>query len=47
MERMDFIAKKRGCLKKGGEPDYEKAARQILDDYRSGRLGRISLERVQ
>lgn len=44
--RMELIARKRGCLKKGNEPDYEKAARVILDDYRSGRLGRMTLERV-
>ena len=38
------IAKNRGCLKKGGEPDTEKAALLLLDDFRSGRLGRMSLE---
>ena len=40
------IARIRGCIKKGGEPDYEKAARLLLEDFRSGRLGRISLETV-
>ena len=38
------IALKRGCLKKGGEADTEKAARILLDDFRSGRLGRFTLE---
>ena len=38
------IAKNRGCLKKGGEPDTEKAALPLLYDFRSGRLGRMSLE---
>lgn len=38
------IARKRGCLKKGGEADYERTARIILEDFRSGRLGRITLE---
>ena len=40
------IAKKRGCLLKGrgGEPDLEKAAMIFLTEYRSGKLGRISLE---
>jgi ribosome biogenesis GTPase A len=38
------IAGKRGYLRKGGTPDYEKAARILLQDYRSGRLGRVSLE---
>ncbi len=46
MERMDWVANRRGCLKKGGEPDYEKTARAILDDFRSGRLGKITLERA-
>lgn len=41
---MEQIAEKRGCLKKGGMVDYEKTALIIMDDYRSGRLGRITLE---
>ena len=43
---LEHIAKVRGCLKKGGEPDLEKAAGLLLDDFRAGRLGRISLEAV-
>ena len=42
---MDIVAMKRGCLKKGGVSDYEKVANIILDDFRSGRLGKVSLER--
>ena len=38
------IARARGCLKKGGEPDYSKAAAILIEDFRSGRLGRITLE---
>lgn len=38
------IAESRGCLLKGGEPDYRKAASILLDDFRSGKLGRITLE---
>jgi ribosome biogenesis GTPase A len=43
---IEAIAKKRGCLLKGrgGELDLEKAAMILLTDYRSGKLGRISLE---
>ena len=43
---LDAIAKRRGCLRKGngGELDREKAARILLADYRSGTLGRTSLE---
>ena len=39
------IAMARNCLKKGGEADSEKASKLLLDDFRSGRLGRISLEK--
>ena len=38
------IAKKRGCLLKGEELNMEKAASLFLDDFRGGRLGRITLE---
>ncbi len=41
---LEQIAKVRGCLAKGKEYDYGKAAALFLDDYRSGRLGRITLE---
>ncbi len=43
---VEAVAKKRGCFIKGhsGEPDLEKAAMIFLTDYRSGKLGRISLE---
>ncbi len=38
------IAENRGCLKKGGEPDTAKAAGILLEEFRSGKLGRITLE---
>ena len=38
------IAKNRHCLLKGSELDVDKAARLLLDDFRNGRLGRITLE---
>jgi ribosome biogenesis GTPase A len=44
VELLDEIGKKRGCLLRGGEVDWEKAAEIILSDLRSGRLGKISLE---
>ena len=43
-EILQLIAKSRGCLKKGEELDTEKAAYLLMDDFRAGRLGRISLE---
>ena len=46
---LEAVARKRGCLLKGrgGELDLEKAAMLLLTDYRSGSLGRISLETPQ
>jgi ribosome biogenesis GTPase A len=43
---LEAVARKRGCLRKGhgGELDLEKAAIVLLTDYRSGAMGRISLE---
>ena len=38
------IAKARGCLRKGEELDIDKASQILLDDYRSGRIGKITLE---
>jgi ribosome biogenesis GTPase A len=38
------VAKRRGYVLRGGAPDLEKAALMLLQDYRSGALGRISLE---
>ena len=41
---LEAVAKRRGCLVKGGGLDLEKAALILLDDYRSGAMGRVSLE---
>jgi ribosome biogenesis GTPase A len=41
---IEAIARKRGYLLKGGRIDYEKAGNALVHDYRSGALGRISLE---
>ena len=38
------IAEARSCVTKGGEPDLSRAALFFLDDFRSGRLGKITLE---
>lgn len=38
------IGKSRGCLIKGGEIDTRKAADIFLDDFRAGKIGRITLE---
>lgn len=41
---LENIARSRNCLLKGGEADREKAALLLLDDFRNGRLGRLTLE---
>ncbi len=43
---LEQTALKRGCLRKGGVADIERACALVLDDFRGGRLGRISLDRV-
>lgn len=47
LEIMEEIARKRGCLIRGGEIDYTKVANIILDEFRKGIIGRISLERPE
>ncbi len=44
VQLLEQIAEKRGCLKKGGGPDKDRAALILLDDFRNCRLGRITLE---
>ena len=39
------IAKNRNCVSKGMELDYSKAANLLIDEFRDGTLGRITLER--
>ena len=46
-EVMDEIGKKRGCLVRGGEVDYTKVANIVLDEFRSGKIGNITLEEVK
>ena len=43
-ETLTSIAKVRGCLAKGESYDLKKAAELVLDDYRSGKLGRMTME---
>ncbi|WP_169922834.1 ribosome biogenesis GTPase YlqF [Ezakiella peruensis] len=43
---LEDIGRARGTLLRGGEIDYSRAGQILLQDFRSGKLGRISLERV-
>ena len=45
LEVLERIAERRKCLAKGGEYDYAKTAAMFMDDFRNGRIGRISLEK--
>lgn len=42
---LEKIAIKRGCIKKGNEINIDKAADILIDEFRSGKIGKISLER--
>lgn len=46
-ECLKDIAESRHCLVRGSELDTEKAASILLDDFRGGKLGRITLERPE
>ncbi|MCH5190919.1 MAG: ribosome biogenesis GTPase YlqF [Oscillospiraceae bacterium] len=46
-ELLEMIGKKRGMIIKGGEIDTQRASVMLLDEYRAGKLGTISLERPE
>lgn len=43
---LNAIAKKRGCIVKGGEIDLERVSKLLIMDFRNGKLGKICLERL-
>lgn len=45
LQIMYQIAEVRGCKLKGNQPDLDKTSKIVLDDFRSGKLGRITLDR--
>lgn len=47
IEIMNYIGEKRGAIEKGNNIDLEKTAKIILEDFRTGNLGKITLEKVQ
>ena len=46
-EIMLEIGRKRGAIISGGQIDEEKTARIILDEFKNGKIGRITLERCK
>lgn len=45
LENMENMAVKRGCILPGKRIDYERIGRLVLDEFRSAKIGRITLER--
>lgn len=45
VEILKQIAENRKCISKGNELDYSKAAALLIDEFRSGKLGKITIER--
>ena len=43
-ELLDAAARKRGYLVRGGDVDLDRMAAALLDEFRGGKLGRVSLE---
>ena len=44
---LEGVCEKRGFLLRGGEFDYERGERAVLDDFRKGRLGKVTLDSVE
>lgn len=46
LETYDVFAKRRGFIMRGGEIDYLRAGRAFVDDFRSGKIGKITLDDI-
>lgn len=46
IQMLDTVCEKRGFKLKGGEYDYERAIRAVIDDFRKGKLGKITLDEL-
>lgn len=47
IETMEFIGKRRGCLVKGGEIDYDKVIAIIMNDVKNGIIKNITFDRIE
>ena len=43
-ELLELVGRRKGCLVSGGNVDMSRASKMFLDDFKSGKLGKISLE---
>jgi ribosome biogenesis GTPase A len=46
LQLFELIGKKRGFLVSGGEIDYERTANMLLEEFRSAKIGKITLDRI-
>lgn len=44
---LETVCRRRGFMLRGGEFDYERAERAVIDDFRKGKLGRITLDTTE
>ena len=47
LEMLEGVCARRGFILRGGEYDYERGERAVIDDFRKGRLGRITLDSLE
>lgn len=47
LEMLEGVCRRRGLMLRGGEYDYDRAIRAVIDDFRKGKLGRITLDTPQ
>lgn len=47
IELLNLIGKKRGMLISGGDIDLDRVTVMILDEFRAGKLGKITLEKLR
>ena len=43
---LDTIGRKRGCLMKGNEVDYDKVYTIIINDLKEGKIGKVTFDRI-
>ncbi|MGN0804390.1 MAG: ribosome biogenesis GTPase YlqF, partial [Candidatus Coproplasma sp.] len=44
LEMLDKVCERRGFILRGGEFDYERGEKAVIDDFRKGRLGKVTLD---
>ena len=47
VDMLEQIAENRKCIQKGGQLDYQKAANILLEEFRNGKIGKVTLENIQ